>query len=164
MAEVIEVTTNPVTITVTSPGAVTVDVQDSTAQVIISAERGPQGIPGPSGAATTLTRIAGESIGGHRVVRTQSGAAYYATQSDPDQTAAAIGLTANAADAGGELSIVTSGEITESSWNWTPGSPLYLTGQGQLTHTPPPSGPVRQIAVADSATTIIVSIQPEIRR
>lgn len=160
-----------------SEDGLNVDVIDSTERIEIVEsqdvirETGPRGLPGASGTngsngrdGGTITRIAGEAIGGHRVVRVVSGKSYYVNQNDDDQVTAAIGVTTGAADADAEQVIVLSGEVTESSWNWTPGQPLYLNGIGELSHSVPQTGAVRQIAIAESETTIIVCLQMEIRR
>ena len=111
-----------------------------------------------------LTRPAAAALSGQRVVWLDGGAAQYVDQSDADQVSAAAGITDHAAAEGDGVRIVTSGPIAHDGWTWTPGQPLYVTGTGQLSHTAPATGAVRQIAVAETATQILVQLQPDIRR
>ena len=111
-----------------------------------------------------LTRPAAAAISGQRVVWLDGGAARYVDQTNADQVAAAAGITDHAAAEGDGVRIVTSGPIAHDGWTWTPNQPLYVTGTGQLSHTPPATGAVRQIAVAETATQILIQLQLEIRR
>jgi hypothetical protein len=48
-----------------------------------------------------------------------------------------LGITVNAASAGGTLEIVRAGEISEPTWNWTLGAPIFLGTDGLMTQTAP---------------------------
>lgn len=127
--------------------------------VVTSGPPGPRGLPG----AVTLTRIAAQALGGHRVVRlVDNDRVDYASS---DQTAHAefiLGLTAGAAAADAEIEVQTLGEIVESSWAWTPG-PVFCGLNGVLTQTPPSSGFIRQIGVADAPDRIVIDLRPPIQ-
>jgi len=116
---------------------------------------GPPGEPGPSG-GDVLTITAPVAIGGHRVIAAVGDEIHYA---DPDDiaTAQVIGLTVNAAGPGDELEVVLRGSVTNSSWSWAPGLPLYLGANGVLTQSPPSPAAawVRVLGTALSATRIL---------
>jgi hypothetical protein len=160
MADVLEVQTTAVTVTVASPSAATVSATTTTSTVEVSNLRGPQG----ASAHATIVRPAGEALGGHRVVWLDEGQAKYADAGDVATAAAAIGVTTGAADQDADATIQTYGSLSEPSWSWTPGLPIYLGSAGQLTQTPPAVGAVRQIAIAETTTQIFIDPQPEIRR
>lgn len=160
MADVVEVRVSDVEVTVGGATA-TIDVAKATASVTVSNERGPQG---PAGQAEDLERVAGEAISGHRVVWSNNGSVYYVDQAQAEQVAAALGVTTGAAAMGDTAHVRVSGILTHAGWAWTPGLPVYVTGAGSLSQTPPATGAVRQIAVAETATRIFISPQLEIRR
>jgi hypothetical protein len=177
MSEVVEVLTPVVIVEVSEAETVVQDVDQvteisvseaettleeelATSVVEVSNHRGPQG---PAG-RTTIVRPAGQDLGGHRVVWSDDGAAKYSDAGDVATAAAAIGVTTGAASEGDDATIQTYGPLNEPSWNWAPGEPIYLGAAGQLTQTPPASGAVRQIAIAETATQVFIDLQPEIRR
>jgi len=123
---------------------------------------GPQGDPGPAG-GDVLTITAPVAIGGHRVIAAVGDEIRYADPADID-TVQVIGLTVNAADADDELEVVLRGSVTNSSWTWTPGLPLYLSAAGVLTQTPPGSSAawIRILGTALSATRILFNPLPPI--
>ena len=105
---------------------------------------------------TSLT--AGMSISALRCITTDSsGLAKYAT---PDSLANAvvIGISTTAASTGQNITIKTSGQITDASWSWTKGA-IYLGANGSLTQTAPTGGSiVVHVAKAITATTLIIDI------
>ncbi len=56
---------------------------------------------------------------------------------------------------------VVEGEVTDSSWTWTPSYKLFLNGT-TLSATPPGSGFSQLIAITRSAQTIFIRLQPPI--
>ena len=144
---------------VTEPQVTTVLVETTPApEVIVTSKQGPPGPPGPAGDATTL--IAATTLSGHRVFAVNGdGEAVYAQHTDA--TALAVqGLSTQSGTAGDELVILKSGAVAWPVDGLTPGLPLFLTTDGQLSHTPPTSGWIRQIAVAIDADTISIDIGP----
>ena len=117
-----------------------------------------QGPPGPKGDAVAL--VAATTLSGHRVLAIDSeGKAIYAQHTD--NTALAVqGINTQAGVAGDALQIFSSGKLTWPAGGLTAGLPLFLTTDGQLSHTPPTSGWIRQIAVAVSADLISIDIAP----
>lgn len=122
------------------------------------AQPGLPGPPGPPG-AVTLSGVAGAAgVSGHRVVIATAAGLQHADTGNPQHADAVIGLTLNAAAPGGAVTLQTVGDVTESSWAWTPGEPLFVVGSdGLLSHTPPASGWVQVFAVAVSATRILLT-------
>jgi hypothetical protein len=131
-------------------------VGESTVLLVTSLEQGPAGPPGPPGAqGESLVGVAGAALSGHRLVAVDgAGAMVYATGPD------AIGLTLNAAAVGGNVTVQQGGFLSEPSWSWIPGQPVFQVGAGQLTQTIPTTGMLRQVAVALSPTKIALDLQP----
>jgi hypothetical protein len=48
--------------------------------------------------------------------------------------------------------------MTELSWTWTPGEPIFLGNNGMLTQTPPSSGFAIELGTAISATSIWIVV------
>jgi hypothetical protein len=125
---------------------------------VCSGPPGPRGEPGA--AVTDAQFVAGETLGGHRVVRASALGAVYADAF----TAAAfgvLGVTTHAATQGALVSVRVSGEMTEPSWAWQPG-PVYAGAQGALTQTPPMGATVVEIGVASAPTVLQIRVQPEV--
>jgi hypothetical protein len=147
---------------VTEPQVTTVVVETTQApEVIVTGMQGPpgpQGPVGPAGDAPTL--IAAATLSGHRVLAVNGdGEAIYAQHTDA--TALAVqGLSTQSGTIGDELVILKSGAVAWPAGGLTPGLPLFLAMDGQLSHTPPSSGWIRQIAVAIDADTISLDIGP----
>jgi hypothetical protein len=109
-------------------------------------------------AAIDTTLVASTSLSALRCITTDgSGLAKYAT---PDSLANAvvIGISTTAANTGENITIKTSGQITDASWNWTKGV-IYLGANGVLTQTAPTGGSiVVHVAKAITSTTLIIDI------
>lgn len=117
---------------------------------------GPPGPPGSAG-SQTIAVPAAQDLSGHRVVVVTAAGAVYAEPGNPAHADAVLGLTTGAALAGAEATILTSGELTEPSWSWTPGQPLYVSAGGMLTHAPPSSGWVQIVALAVAPTRLVLT-------
>lgn len=127
--------------------------------------RGPPGPPGP--VAGALVKIASEALGGHRVVRSTSGVGVgYASADNPLHGDDVLGITQGAALLGGEVTITALDEITEPSWSWVPGEPLFLGLNGLPTQVVPEPGGDAEFSLvlgyAVSPTTIRVRIESPI--
>ena len=116
--------------------------------------KGADGSPGLSGGATTV--LAGQALGGQRVV-TVTG--FHASPADANAIA---GITKAAGLTGTAVEIVVQGLMSEPSWTWTPAAPVFVGLLGVLTQLPPVSGNLRRVAWALSATTINVDLSPTI--
>jgi hypothetical protein len=125
--------------------------------------QGPQGDPGLSGDAALVTAVAAVSLGGHRAVvfiGDESQQVIYADQSIASHAERFLGVTTGAADAVATVTIQTGGELTEPSWNWITGLPVYLSTQGLLTQTPPTTGFLQIVGLALGATRLLIQHQP----
>jgi len=115
------------------------------------------------GSYVRVTRTAGETLGGHRVVRQYTdGCVYYASNTSDSHKHAILGVTTGAVSSGNDATVQTFGELTEPSWAWTPGQPVFLSTSGLLTQTAPSSGFVLVIGTAQTATKLFISIKPPI--
>lgn len=127
--------------------------------VLTSGPQGPAGPPGPPGGAT-VTKVAGETLGGHRmVVLDGAGDAYYADSTDLTHVDRVLGMTSGAASLGGSVGIQILGEIIEVSWSWTLNQPIFLSTSGQLTQTAPTTGFSLVVGFPITSTSMVLSIQ-----
>lgn len=130
-------------------------------------DTGPQGAPGPSGASTT-TLTAGAALSGHRIVVSSSlasGEVLYGSNDSAADARLVLGMTTGAASSGSSIDVVHFGEITEPSWSWTLGMPIYLGTNGYMTQTAPTSPTAlfsMVVAFPISPTSIFVSIREPI--
>lgn len=130
------------------PHLVTVAEQSETAAVTVVEESVTVTVIDNYGAVSSgkdsnlITKIAGEILGGHRIVVTDDNdKAFYADSSNVDHVSKTLGLTIGSAVISASVIIRTYGEITESSWSWVPDLPIFLNGAtGQISQTPPDSG------------------------
>ncbi len=121
-------------------------------------EQGDPGPPGPGAAAYILT--ASGPIGGQRVVAANvDGEAYYPDLTNPGDVANVVGITQNAAPDGGQVNVISEGEIDEVLWTWTPGPLFCSVTNGTLTQTAPLTGAVFEVARALSPTRIAVNLK-----
>lgn len=115
-------------------------------------------------AGIILERFAATALGGHRAVALVDGQADYASADNLATALACFGITIGAVASGAKARVQIAGRIVEGSWNWTPNEPIYLGLNGLLTQTPPTGGNiVRQLGLAETATSMLVQIQPAIR-
>lgn len=135
----------------------------------ISVGQGPAGPPGPpgsggggSGSAISQSVLAAEAIGGHLAVFAGPSGVSRASSSVVSQALKILGITSGAVSSGGYADVISAGLITEPSWNWTPGSALFLGLNGALTQTAPTAGFILQMGVAISATSINLDIKQPI--
>lgn len=102
--------------------------------------------------------VAGESISALRCITTNgSGQAVYATP-DTLANAVVIGISTTSGSSGETITVKTTGELTDASWNWTKGA-IYLGANGVLTQTAPSGGSiVVHVAKAITTTKILIDI------
>lgn len=133
--------------------------------VVTVGEQGPQGIQGDPGSGSAETYVAGEAIGGHRVIVTNSaGKAIYANNTDATHANAATKITLGAAALDDNVEVQLVGRIVEPSFAWTPGATLYVGTNGQMTETVPVSPAVfsKPVAVAEASDTILIIQEPPV--
>lgn len=113
--------------------------------------------------AYQVVATAGADLSALRVVCADgSGGVRYASPTASD-TRHVVGLTITAALTGSDVVVQYAGPVEDNSWSWTPG-PVYLGASGALTQTTPTTGSWLKVAVARSATEIVVRVgEPIIR-
>jgi len=127
---------------------------------------GPQGPAGPTGPAgpagqdaAVLSRKCLSNISAGRAVWFSGvdGIAY-ASYDNPSNKQLPIGISTQAGTTDTYINVRVKGQITDGSWNWTIGLPIFVGLNGLLTQTAPtgPTNHVRQIATALTATSIYV--------
>lgn len=118
--------------------------------------QGPQGVPGPTGG--TFSRNADGAISGHRVVRATSATAVgYCDAGTLAHMFTCLGVTTGGAADGGPVIVTSLGELTEPSWSWTAGLPIFCGAQGVLTQTYDPAWAwCLVVAVAETSTKIFI--------
>lgn len=124
--------------------------------------RGPQGIPGPVGGATTVM-VGAAPISGHTAVALDSGGLLiYADCTNLAHLGAVLGVVANAYGAGDSAVVQTSFDISHAGWAFTPG-PIFAGAGGALVQALPPGALFAQVlGYALSATRIHIDVQPPI--
>jgi len=77
---------------------------------------------------------------------------------DKDIDATLLGLTIQSAIADAFPTVILSGLYSDSSWNWTRGSPLYLGTNGNISALVPSSGFIVPIGRAENPTTVNINV------
>ncbi len=113
--------------------------------------------------ASSLTKIAGENLSGHRAVCVKSdGKVYYADASDI-ATKGVLGFTQNAVSANENVTVMTYGQLSNvGGWTFTAGNPVFVTSNGQISSTVSGTAYVCAVGLAISADTINIEVQPTI--
>ena len=123
--------------------------------------KGDQGVPGiPVG----VSFIAGEALGGHRVVIVDgsSGLLFYADSSNINHANKIVGMTDGAVIQGDPANVVIYGEVAEPTWNWTLDIPIWIGSNGLLTQSSPSVGFSRIIGFPVLPTKIFVELREPI--
>ena len=152
------------TISTQGPPDILVVTSEPVKEVVTVGIQGPAGPPGPAG-STFITANAGETIGGHRaVVLDANGEAVLADNTIPSHIARLAGVTAGAAAIGTPIAIAVYAVVTEPSWTWTPNGHIFLTSNGMLTQSVPPTGFLQIVGTALSATSAFINPREPIER
>lgn len=135
-------------------------VEEWSATVAV-ASTGLQGPKGERGDSAASQRVADTDLGGHRMVRSTSATGVaYADSGDPTHGDDTLGMTTGAALAGSAATVQVGGPITFNGWAWTPGEPVFLGSNGQVTQAPDSAAAFEQvIGYAESATTLNLRIE-----
>lgn len=135
----------------------------STASIpVVVGIQGPTGATGPSG-ASVLSKTAGETLGGNRVVMVDTdGKVYYADRSIVSHANKVLGLTQGAASVSTAVNVQTYGVMTEPSWNWDMTKPVFLSTTGLLTQTAPAAGFILMLGFPISTTSMLIDIDKPI--
>ena len=120
------------------------------------------GSGGQGGSADNLytEAIAEINLGSLRVVTTSStsfGKVTYADHNNLSQASNILGITRTSAVPDGSVDIITSGMLSDSSWNFNEG-PIFVGVNGQLTQIAPTTGYIVVVGKAVSSTRISINI------
>lgn len=110
--------------------------------------------------------LAGELVSALRAVRYDPATGRVVYARPPELHAMApLGVSVTAATVGQYLTVRSRGELSDSSWTWTPGEWVLLGLEGALTQAPSNVVPwVVPIGIAISPVTLIVNIGQPITR
>jgi hypothetical protein len=143
------ITTTPggsTAITFASPQAITVELA---AAIVVS----------DSSSTTPLPSLpAAVVISALRMVSAINGAYIYANPNDVSAGSIA-GIAMQSVNIGQILTPVINQPVTDQSWNWVRGSPVFLGVDGTLTQTPPVVGYLVAVARVLSTNTLFIEIQ-----
>lgn len=118
----------------------------------------PPAYPELDGSSGGVVGIAEIALSGHRAVFLNSEGFRYAEPVGGSEDSV-VGITTGAAAAGAKVSVRTFGQLSETSWSWTPNEPIYLAANGLLSQSPPTTGAVVVLAHALSSTSLFIRIQ-----
>ena len=139
-----------------------VDTDVEVLEAAAQGPRGPQGIPGPAGGATTVT-VGAAPISGHTAVALDSGGLLvYADCTNPAHIGAVQGVVASACSAGAQAVVQTGFELVHAGWAFATG-PVFVGASGALVQALPVGAVFAQvIGYALAPTRIRVDVQPPI--
>jgi hypothetical protein len=101
--------------------------------------------------------IAGENLGGNRVVFiNEESKAMYASHLFISDAFKILGVTTEAVVVNEAVEIQSFGEMEEASWNWNVTLPIYVGANGLLTQNIPMQGIIMQIAFPISPIKIYI--------
>ena len=139
-----------------------VDTDVEVLEAAAQGPRGPQGIPGPAGGATTVM-VGATPIRGHTAVALASGGLLiYADCTNPAHIGAVQGVVGNAYSPGDLAVVQTDFELVHGGWSFSPGA-VFVGVSGALVQVPPPGAVFAQvIGYALAPTRIRIDVQPPI--
>lgn len=149
-----------------NPGEYVLDLAGHTENIIVGLHPEESVIA----AATSQVIISGTAsvnLSGHRIVtKKPNGTLEYASNDSLAYLNAPLWMTQGAALAGSIASVLSYGEIIESSWDWEPGLPIFLGVNGLLVQNPIPVSPgalfLAEIGTAITADSVFVDRKPSI--
>lgn len=106
---------------------------------------------------TNIQVTLGETCGQYKAVGIFSGETKYKLAQSGGNLQPALGLTLVSGILDDAINIQRVGLITNASWAWVPGKPVFLSAStpGELTQSP--SGTTQMMGMAHSATSLILS-------
>lgn len=97
---------------------------------------------------------AGEVLPAYKIVISDGTDAYLADNTILANANAIVGITLHSAAIGATVNIKENGVVENGTWAWTPGSILYLSTAGDMTHTPPATGFCMEVGIPITATKV----------
>ena len=139
-----------------------VDTDVEVLEAAAQGPRGPQGIPGPAGGATTVT-VGAAPISGHTAVALDSGGLLvYADCTNPAHIGAVQGVVGNAYSPGDLAVVQTDFDLAHAGWTFATG-PVFVGATGALVQTLPMGAVFAQVVgYALAPTRIRIDVQPPI--
>ena len=139
-----------------------VDTDVEVLEAAAQGPRGPQGIPGPAGGATTVM-VGAAPISGHTAVALDSGGLLiYADCTNLAHLGAVLGVVANAYSPGDLAVVQTDFDLTHAGWTFATG-PVFVGATGALVQTLPMGAVFAQVVgYALAPTRIRIDVQPPI--
>lgn len=139
-----------------------VDTDVEVLEAAAQGPRGPQGIPGPVGGATTVM-VGAAPISGHTAVALDSGGLLiYADCTNLAHLGAVLGVVANAYSPGDLAVVQTDFDLTHAGWAFATG-PVFVGATGALVQTLPMGAVFAQVVgYALAPTRIRIDVQPPI--
>lgn len=107
----------------------------------------------------TFLRVAAEPISALRVVRSNTSTSVLLARWPEIEARSPLGISVNAASAFASVRIQHTGEIEDSGWTWTVGTPVFCGVNGTLTQTMPTSDYALVVGEAVTPTRLVVRIQ-----
>jgi hypothetical protein len=114
--------------------------------------------PGPDFLAYTAVT----DVSGHRVMKIAIGGVTYASSDNLLDTNLVLGISMGAAVAGATVDVQLNGVLTEPSWSWIPGLPVFCGVDGFITQVAPTAGFVIIVGQVISPQSIVVTIKTPI--
>jgi hypothetical protein len=155
------------------PAAVEVTVDQSVSAITIEPQQAPQIIVEPGGASYTSQASESRAFSGEhgvaqpisalRVVYLNGDGLFdYASSDEPSHAYRIAGVSLNTIQIGSTAAVLRQGLISESSWNWALGTPVFLGLNGNLTQIPPESGFLLRVGYPETANSLYVEFSPPI--
>jgi hypothetical protein len=102
-----------------------------------------------------------QPVSAFTVAANVSGTAVTASSGNPAMLGKVVGLFLQSVQANSPVEIQFSGLVTYNGWNFTPG-PVFLSSTGVLTQSVPGAGFLQTMGVAQTPTSVLLSVQPPI--
>ena len=156
----VQVNETNLTVKILESPAIRVEVSGENVILVAPASIGLQGPPGAAGDMVIADYLAGEALGGHRVVIVGDDAKlHYAENTNPAHLFRILGITIGAVDQDAQANVRTGGIMTEPAWNWSLGQFIYLGANGLLTQNLPANGFLITVAWPVTPAKIMVDIK-----
>jgi hypothetical protein len=143
----------------------TVCVVEQPVSFAVVINRGEKGDPGSGGGGSVSlpSLLVAQSLSALRIVANLNGQYDYANPLDPIAAWSIAGISLQSINASGLLTPVNNQPVSDQSWNWVRGSPVFLGPLGTLTQTPPSTGSLVTVARVLDPKTLFIHIEDAIR-
>jgi len=159
---VVVTTPEPIPVVVNTTG-VNISVDDAIQVPVVVGVQGPQGVAGETTVSDSVTKVAGEILGGNRGVTIGSnGKAYYADNTIVAHANKVLGVTKGSAILDANVDIQTYGVMVEPSWNWDLAKMIFIGPNGTLVQDMPASGFALVVGWPLSTTSMMIDIDKPI--